>query len=104
METVEEFRYLGSILTQDDNDTPTIIRQIKKSRQSWNGIARILRYEGANAITMAKFYLAVVQSILLYGADSWTINNRNWKRLESFRKRAVRQMTGQNIQKHRDGS
>ena len=48
--------------------------------------------------------MAVVQSVLLYGADSWTINNRNWKCLESFHERAVRHMTGQHIQKHGDGS
>ena len=60
--------------------------------------------EGANAITMAKYYMAVVQSVLLYGADLWTINNRNWKRLESFHKRACRHMTGQHIQKHGYGS
>ena len=53
---------------------------------------------------MAKFYIAVVQSILLYGAYLWTINNRNWKPSESFHTSAVRHMTGQHIQKHWEGS
>ena len=30
-------------------------------------------------------------------------NNRNWKGLRSFHKKTVRHITGQHIQKHRDG-
>ena len=48
--------------------------------------------------------MAVVQAVLLYGADSWTITDRNWNRLESFQKRAVRYMTGQHIRKNGDGT
>ena len=52
---------------------------------------------------MAKFYMAVVQAVLLYGADSWTITERNWKKLRSFHKRALRYMTGRHIKKMEDG-
>ena len=72
---MEEFQYLRNIFKQDDDDTPTIIRQIKHARQSWSGISKIQKCEGANAITISTFYTAVVHSVLLYGADSWTINN-----------------------------
>ena len=48
--------------------------------------------------------MVVVQSVLFEGVDSWTINNRNLKGLESFHKRAVRHMTGQHIQKYGNGS
>ena len=48
--------------------------------------------------------MTVVQTILLYGADSWTITKRNMKRLEAFHHRAVRYMTGQHIRKNADGS
>ena len=40
-----------------------------------------MKREGANAKTMAKFYLAVVQAVLLYGSESWTIKKRDWRRL-----------------------
>ena len=63
LERMEEFKYLGSILPQDDHDTTAIIRQIKKARQSWNRITRKMKHEGSNAITIATFYSAVVQSI-----------------------------------------
>ena len=99
LERVKEFKYLGRILREDDDDTACIINQVKRARQKWNAIARILKREGANARIMAKFYMAVVQAVLLYGAESWVITKRNWKRLESFHNRALRYMTGQHIRK-----
>ena len=47
--------------------------------------------------------MAVIQAVLLYGSESWTITKRNWGRLESFQKRAVRHMTGLHIRKDGEG-
>ena len=51
-------------------------------------------------MTMAKFYMAVVQAVLLYGADSWVITDKNWRKLRSFHNKALRYMTGKHIIKH----
>ena len=65
------------------------MNQIRKARGKWNAIGKILKREGASAKTMAKFYLTVVQAVLLYGSDSWTVTKANGKRLEAFHHRAV---------------
>ena len=77
IERVREFRYLGRIFTENDDDTKCIQSQLKRARYKWNSISKILKREGANPITMAKFYLAVVQAVLLYGEGSWTITKQN---------------------------
>ena len=99
IERVREFKYLGRILTEDDNDTPCIEDRLKKARRQWNCVAKILKQEGADAKTMAKFYIAVVQAVLLYGADSWVVKKGDMNRLRSFHLRAVRYMTGVHIRK-----
>ena len=48
---------------------------------------------------MGRFYQAIVQAVLLHGADSWTINNRNMRKLQSFHRRVVRHITGKHIRK-----
>ena len=73
---MEEFRYLEIILRQADDDTHTITKQMENATQSCNGITRRLKREGANVITMANFYMAMVQSVLLHGADFWPTNDR----------------------------
>ena len=52
---------------------------------------------------MAIFYLRIVQAVLLYGADSWTLSKRDIRALESFHKRAIRHITGCHIRRDADG-
>jgi hypothetical protein len=49
--------------------------------------------------TMAKLYLAVVQAVLLYGADTWAVSKRAINRLWSFHHRCAQYITRQYIQK-----
>ena len=48
---------------------------------------------------MARFYMAIVQAVLLYGADSWALSAADNLKLDRFHKRAVRHMMGCHIQK-----
>ena len=48
---------------------------------------------------MAKFYMVIVQSVLLYGADSWVITKKHWRMLWSFHNRAARHMMNMHIKK-----
>ena len=99
IDRVHNFRYLGRILSDDDDDTPCIRDNLKRARWRWNSLARILKREGANAICMSRFYLTVVQAVLLYGADSWVVKDSDRKKLQSFHRRALRYMTGHHIRK-----
>ena len=99
LERVRRFEYLGRFFTEDDGDSICIQTQLKKARQRWYSIAKILKREGADAVCMARFYLTVVQAVLLYGADSWVVTDKDMLKLKSFHQRAIRHMTGAHIQK-----
>ena len=43
--------------------------------------------------------MTVVQAVLLYGADSWVISERNMRKLEAFHRRAIQHMMGEHIRK-----
>jgi hypothetical protein len=103
LERVGEFKYLGRVLSDNDDDTVSIDGNLKKARQRWNCIANILKREGANAKIMAKIYMVVVQAVLLYGADSWAVSEMNLRKLRTFHHRAIRYMTGQHIKKLPNG-
>ena len=102
IQRVSEFKYLGRWFTEDDDDTKCITDNINRARSRWNSIVNILKREGANAECMAKFYMVIVQAVLLCGADSWSISSRNMGKLQSFHHRAVRCMTGHHIIKKDD--
>ena len=99
LQRVKQFRYLGLIFTEDDNDSVCIQENLKNARKRWNCVAKILKTEGANAKCMAKFYITIVQAVLLYGADSWVVTQRYLSKLRSFHNRAIRYITGKHIRK-----
>ena len=46
---------------------------------------------------MAMFYIAIVQAVLLYSAESWSVSKRDQASLDRFHKQAVRHITGVHI-------
>ena len=99
---MRKFCYLGRLFTDNDDDTPCIQENLKKARKRWASVAKILKTEGANPKVMAKFYLTIVQAVLLYGVESWVMKKIDLISLRSFHRRAVRYMTGRHIRKLED--
>ena len=53
---------------------------------------------------MGRFYLAVIQQILLHGSESWIISPTSQRLLESFHHRCARYMAHRHIRRCTDGS
>lgn len=88
------FRYLGRPVTDTNGDWPAVFHNLKKARQQWALISRVLVKEGASTRAKGMFYKAIVQSVLLYGVESWTVTPAILKALESFHHRVARRITG----------
>ena len=104
IENVKEFKYLGRVVNNKDDDRPTVMENLRKARMKWGRISRILSTDGANPRAMASFYKAIVQSVLLYGSESWVITLSMEKQLQSFHRRCARYITGQHIRQNDDGT
>ena len=70
MREVTEFRYLGRVMTDTDDDWPAVAGKLRKARVSWGRLARILGQEGSDPKVSRKFYIAVTQQVLLFGAET----------------------------------
>ena len=102
IENVNEFVYLGRTLEENDKDEPAVQWSLNRARAKWSKIGRILSRDGANPRIMATFYKAIVQSTLLYGAESWALTKRMMQNLRSFHRRCARHITGWNIRQDTD--
>ena len=51
-----------------------------------------------------RFYVAVVQEVLLFGYETWVLNPRLEKALEGFHHREARRMAGMGYKRQRDGT
>ena len=53
---------------------------------------------------MGTFYKTIIQSVLLYGSESWVISNHMMRALRSFHRRCARYITGKHIWQDSDGN
>ena len=66
---VTEFKYLGRILEENDDDDHAALRQLARAREKWGRMSRLLSTQCASLTTRGHFYKAIIQAVLLYSAE-----------------------------------
>ena len=104
LENVTVFRYLGQVLTAGDDYWLAVVGNLGKARKSWVRLLRILIREGADPKVLGKFYKAVSQAVLLFGAETWVLTpSMEWS-LSSFQNRVAQRITRRQPRIQGDGS
>ena len=99
IDTVNKFKYLGRVMTAGDDDWPAVAGNLVKARKSWGRLTRILSREGADKRVSGNFFKAVVQLVLLFGAETWVVTPRIERALESFMHGDACRITGRQPQR-----
>ena len=86
-------------MTVGGDDWPAVAGNLVKARKIWGRLSRILSREGADKTVSVSFLKAVVQAVLLFGAEMWVLTPRIKRALESFIHRATRRITGKQPQR-----
>lgn len=103
MEQVKEFRYLGRVVSENDNDDKAIIQNLQKTKSTWGVLHRLLRKESKRNIkVIVGIYQCIIQTRLLYGSETWVISRQLLKMMETFHKRCLRCLAGDFIRKVSD--
>jgi hypothetical protein len=97
LEKVEVYQYLSCLLLQDDDNIQAVQSQLCNARRTWARVGQVFCKENAPPGTSAKFYKAIVQSILLYGSKTWVLSNAVMVRLEGFLIRVVYWMAKEHV-------
>ena len=91
-------------MTEGENDWLAMVGNLGKARRSWGRLSWVLVREGADPKVSRTFYTALVQAVLLFGAETWVLIPRMEKALDSFQSRVTRRITGRQPQRKKDGS
>ena len=81
---VKSFKYLGRILTVEGTDEAAVNFNLCKARGKWEKISQILRSQKFPQHIKGTFYKAIVQSTLLFGAQSWILSPNLLEKVNSF--------------------
>jgi exonuclease III len=105
IERVSEFKYLGRMITETDDDWCAVNRNLKRAQATWARVRKLLAQEKKKSPkAAASIYKAVVQAILLYGSETWAVTTQMEHKLEVFHRRCARSITGQHIHPNPDGT
>jgi hypothetical protein len=94
LESVSKFLYLGRQLSSTDDDWPDVVKNWAKAQRRWATISRVLIRYGATPRISEMIYTAVVQSVLLYGPETWVLSPRMLSKLEGYHKQIAHRLTG----------
>ena len=94
METVTSFKYLGRVLTAGDDNWTEVEGKLRKTRKIWVRMTRILIRNGAELKILGLFFKAVLQTVLLFRAETWVLNPHMYQALRSFQHRVAQWLTG----------
>ena len=90
-------------MTAGDDDWTAVAGTLAKARKSWGRLQGILRREGATPRISGSFFKAVVQQVLLFGAETWVVNPKMERALSGFLHGAARRLTGRQARIEKDG-
>ena len=91
---VSSFRYLGQTLSSTDDNWSEVERNLRRARVKWGRMANILVIEVADKRMVGKFYVVVVQAVLLFGSGAWVLTPCLDKSLEGCHHQAAWRMAG----------
>ena len=94
LEMVPSFKYLGRVRSAADEDCPTVIHNLNNMRTVWRRMSRIPSREGERPRVSGFFFKAVVQSVLLLGAERWVVTPHIVWVLGGFQYQVARRLTG----------
>ena len=100
LEEVNSFQYLGSILTNDGRCSKEIRTRIAMGKAAFEKERRLLT-GNLNLKLKKRLVKSLIWSVALYGAETWTINAADKRKLESFEMWIWRRMLRISWREHR---
>ena len=90
IEEVDEFRYLGSIVSKKGETDEDIQVRIGKARQAFAMLRPIWRSTALTTRTKLRFFGSNVKAVLLYGAETWRLTKELKQKLQVFINKCLR--------------
>ena len=96
IEPVEDFKYLGSYISDSKKDFNT------RKGMAWSACTKLLKVwtSGISEDLKVKFFRACVEPVLLYGSETWTMNRQLEKRLDGCYTRLLMKVKNLNWKTH----
>ncbi|GFU70417.1 uncharacterized protein TNCV_3442341 [Trichonephila clavipes] len=88
------FKYLGTIINDQNKLKAEINNRIKPANKCFFGLKKQLRSKFISGKTKLRLYKTLILPVLLYASETWTLNLETVRALETFERKALRTIFG----------
>jgi hypothetical protein len=94
LKRVEEFKYLGTTLTNRNSIQEEIKSRLKPRNACYHSVHDLLSSSLLSKNTKIKIYRTIILPVVLYGCETWSLTLREEHRLGVFENRVLRRIFG----------
>ena len=94
IERVEEFKYLGTTLTNKNSIQEEIKSRLKVGNVCYYSVQNLLSSSLLSKKLKIKIYRTIILPVVLYGCETWSLTLREERRLRVFENRLLRRVFG----------
>ncbi|KAL4143757.1 hypothetical protein QTP88_006044 [Uroleucon formosanum] len=91
---VDQFKYLGSIITQDNDIKTEISMRLQSANKCFFGLIKMFRSRAVSKNLKVRMYLTLLRPIVLYGAETWPLRKTEERRMAVFERKILRKIYG----------
>jgi len=91
---MEEFKYLGTTLTNKNSIQEEIKSRLKLGNASYYSVQNLLSSSLLSKKLKIKVYRTIILPVVLYGCETWSLILREERRLRMFENRVLRRVFG----------
>ena len=93
-ERVEEFKYLGTTLTNRNSIAEEIKSRLKLGNACYHSVQNLLSFRLLSKNLKMKIYRTVILPVVLYGCETWSLTLREERKMRVFENRVLRRIFG----------
>lgn len=94
LEEIEEFIYLGSVMSKTGQTDEDITARRKKTQQAFAMLQPVWRSKDLRTATKIRISNTNVEAVLLYGSETWRVTAVSTKKVQTFIKKCLRRILG----------
>ena len=99
LETVQSFKYLGAIVT-DEGSRPEILSRIAQATGALANLKVIWKDKNITLSTKIRLLRSLIMSIFLYACETWTLTAETERKIQTMEMRSFRRLLGISYREH----
>jgi len=93
-ERVEEFKYLGTTLTNQNSIAEEMKSRLRSGNACYHSVQKLLSLTLLSKNLKIKMYRTIILPVVLYGCETWSLTLREERKLRVFENMVLRRIFG----------